>query len=290
MLQQFVKLVYLTFKSLKGLVYLSVMIRKIIFLALLFSHVANSQFITKKLAVDKTNTFALIADIFVGTDTMGSYYYIKNNVLFKQKDNQIWQYQNIRFGDISTVDVINSLKIVVFYEAFNTVVLLDNQLNEISTIDFSALSESVMARNIGMSGQNSLWVFNSINQQLALFNYETSVYKNLNQPIPFVFKNYQTDFNNFIWLDNQQNVCQMDVFGKMTVLDSCPINDQFQFIAASNYILWLANNKMYLKKIGNDQIIEINCGEKRINKFYYHDKILSIFTGEQIVNFNLILP
>ena len=281
---------YLTFKSSKGLVYLSLMIKKIIVLTLLVSYLLSAQVVKKTVLIEKASTFALFADVFVGTDNLGNYYYIKNNVLYKQKDSQIWQYQNLSLGDITVVDVINSLKIIVFYETFNKVVLLDNQLNEIAAIDFSAVSDLIVARNIGMSGQNCLWIFNSINQQLALFNYETSLYKNLNQPLPFIFKQYQTDFNNYIWLDSQQNVYQMDVFGKINLLDTCPINDQFQFIATSNYLIWLTDNKLYFKKIGSDQIVEIICSEKRINKFNYHDKILSIFTGVQIIDFNLILP
>ena len=38
---------------------------------------------------------------------------------------------------IKKVDLINPLKVTLFYEEFNTVVLLDNQMNEIQKIDFS---------------------------------------------------------------------------------------------------------------------------------------------------------
>jgi hypothetical protein len=40
-------------------------------------------------------------------------------------------YQNFSLGKITKVDLQNPLKIVLFYENFNTVVTLDNQLNEI---------------------------------------------------------------------------------------------------------------------------------------------------------------
>jgi hypothetical protein len=39
---------------------------------------------------------------------------------------------------ITKVDLQNPLKIVLFYESFNSALLLDNQLNEIQKINFPA--------------------------------------------------------------------------------------------------------------------------------------------------------
>lgn len=264
---------------------------KTIFIVLFITVQAGfSQSKPNVVVADKTGAIVLTADVFVGADNSGFYYYIKNNVLFKQKEAQIWQYQNVSLGTISKVDLINSLKIVVFYESFNSVVMLDNQLNEISVIDFSNLPDLIAVRNTGMSGQNSLWIFNTINQQLGLFNYETRLYKNLNQPLQAAIKWYQTDFNNFRWIDDQLNVKQMDVFGKLDNLGTVTDFDYFQFIQESKDIVWCFNNKLYFKKNNTNQTIEIDSGEKRIINFYYHDKILLIFTGAELVSFNLILP
>ena len=77
------------------------------------------------------NSILFEADDFIGFDNIGNYYYIKNNVLFKKTESTILQYQNVSLGKIKKVDIINPLKIVLFYEDFNSVVFLDNLMNEI---------------------------------------------------------------------------------------------------------------------------------------------------------------
>ena len=83
----------------------------------------------KKWSLTKRDTIAFNADDYIGFDSFGAQYYIKNNVFIKKNTTQIWQYKNLSFGKISKVDIQNPLNIVLFYEDFNTVILLDNQLN-----------------------------------------------------------------------------------------------------------------------------------------------------------------
>ena len=71
------------------------------------------------------------ADQIIGVTKFDEYIYTKNNILYKQTTNNTFQYQNLQLGPITKVDIINPLKIVVFYEEFNSVVLLysDNTRN-----------------------------------------------------------------------------------------------------------------------------------------------------------------
>jgi hypothetical protein len=52
-------------------------------------------------------------------------------IFFLKSARETFVYQNFSLGKITKVDLQNPLKIVLFYENFNTVVTLDNQLNEI---------------------------------------------------------------------------------------------------------------------------------------------------------------
>ena len=101
----------------------------------------------QKLIAVKINSINLDADQFLGYDQFGFYYTIKNNVLSKTKDIQSLEYKNISLGKITKVDLQNPLKIVLFYENFNTVVMLDNQLNEIQKINFSENTIPIMANS-----------------------------------------------------------------------------------------------------------------------------------------------
>lgn len=127
--------------------------KKSVFILFLFwNYLALGQ--VEKINVVKTNFIAIDADTFIGFDGFNNCFYTKDDVLFKKTDSIAVQYQNLSLGKISKVDILNPLKIAVFYGGFNSVVILDNQLNEIQKIDFSKLDTPVVASAIGISGQN----------------------------------------------------------------------------------------------------------------------------------------
>ena len=261
------------------------------FLTLCYFLIICSSIFSQKIVAIQTVApiFKVDVDEFVGVDNLGYYYYIKNNVFYKQKETEIWQYQNVGLGEITKVDLINPLKIVVFYENFNKVILLDNQLNEVNVVDFSLLTDVIIAHNVGMCGQNSLWIFNSMNQQVGLFNYENRKYTVLNQAIKNLLLFSQTDFNSFVWIDDSFKAYKMDVFGKVQFLGIIPNFDVIQFVSDSQF-LFTKGNKLYHQKEAVLQPIELESIEKSIKNFSYKDKILTIFTGKEISTYNLILP
>ena len=108
----------------------------------------------------------LEADHFIGYDKFEYLYFVKSNVLHKVKNNESLAYKNLALGQISKVDLLNPLKVIVLYERFNTAITLDNQLNETLKIDFSQLKTPLVVSKIGIASQNQLWVFDDISRQL----------------------------------------------------------------------------------------------------------------------------
>src|SRR5690606_23871748 len=104
------------------------MLRRIQVIALFFFSVLG---FSQKAELKFISTIAVEADLYFGKDALGYDYFSKNNVLYKQKNSEKWEYKNLSLGKITLVDLINPLKILVFYQDFNSVVLLDNQLSEI---------------------------------------------------------------------------------------------------------------------------------------------------------------
>ena len=88
-------------------------------------------------AVVKIDSIRFDGDEFIGYDSFGFYYTLKNDVFSKINQRETLEYKNISLGKITKVDLQNPLKIVLFYEDFNTAVTLDNQLNETQKINFS---------------------------------------------------------------------------------------------------------------------------------------------------------
>lgn len=255
-----------------------------------FSSVSFAQ--NQKIKPDTISHFKTDADAFLGYDSFGYCYLIKNNVFQKVKGNETFEYKNVSLGNITKVDLQNPLKIVLFYEDFNSVVLLDNQLNKITEINFSQNNIPIVVTFIGMSTQNQLWVYNSLNQQIGLFDYLKNEYKTVSTPLTETLKYYQTDFNTFYWIDKKNNWFSCDIFGKTTALGKIPDFDTIEIMNTHQYI-FSKGNFLFFKDISDtnsNTISEIEILEKTFDKFCYKDQILSIFTAKEITNYKIVTP
>ncbi|WP_371615381.1 hypothetical protein [Flavobacterium sp. ACN6] len=232
------------------------------------------------------------SDKFLGYDSFGYSYQITNNVFSKIKGKEIFEYKNVSLGKITKVDLQNPLKMVLFYEDFNSVVLLDNQLNKITEINFSQNQTPIVVAAIGMSTQNQLWIYNTLNQQIGLFDYLKNEYKTVSIPLTEPIKYYQTDFNTFYWIDKNNNWFSCDIFGKITSLGKIDAFDKIEIINATQYI-FSKDSLLYLKRMSESNIeviSEIKILEKTFDNFYYKDQILSIFTAADILNYKIVTP
>lgn len=246
-------------------------------------------FSQNKILVSQINQQNVKADNFVGQDAFGYIYHIKNDVFCKTKDYEIFQYKNVSFGKITRVDIQNPLKIIMFYEDFNTVIILDNQLNEVQKINFNLLPQNIVVSSIGNTIQNNLWVFNANNQQIGLYNYLRNTVKFIANPVTKTIKFYQTNNNTFFWIDNENNAFSCDIFGKIATIGKIEDFDKMQFIS-NNEIIFKKDNLLYYLnlKVGIKKIIEIN--QKSIQDFYFKDQNLAIFTNEEITNYKITIP
>lgn len=242
-----------------------------------------------KTTITKLNSFPIEADVYIGFDGLGNNYFIKNDVFTKQNEHQIFEYKNISLGKISFVDIINPLKIMLFYENFNSVVTLDNQLNEIQKINFSEIDNSMVISKIGMALKNQFWIYNAINQKISLFDYLKNNYQTIGNPIPENIKYSQSNFNNFYWIDEVNNWYSCDIFGKVLLLASIPPFDKIQ-IFDNEKLLFSIDDKMYFLDNKTKALIKIEIFEKSFQNFHYKDQILAIFTNQQITNYKIKLP
>jgi hypothetical protein len=266
--------------------------RKILFLFFIACFFSGAFAQNQKNVPVPVSNFTTDADEFLGYDSFGFSYQIKNNVFSKIKGTEIFEYKNVSLGKITKTDILNPLKIVLYYEDFNSVILLDNQLNKITEINFSQNNVPIVATAIGMSTQNQLWIYNSLNQQIGLFDYLKNEYKTVSTPLTENIKYYQTDFNTFYWIDEKNSWFSCDMFGKTTSLGKVTNFDKILIVGPKQYIFSKAN-LLYFKDIHNDgseTISEIGIPQKSLNIFYYKDQILSIFTPKEITNYKIVIP
>lgn len=253
----------------------------------LFSVFGHSQY-TNPVASQMSSQF-IEADEYIGEDSYGCQYFIKNNVFFKLKNKEFVQYKNLSLGKITKVDIQNPLRIILYYENFNTLISLDNQLSEIQKINFSEKPEGIIPTAIGMSSQNNLWVFNSLNQQLGLYNFVKNSYQTIGLPFEKNIKNYYSDFNYFYWIDEKNQFYSCDIFGKKKLLGQIPEYDTV-FISDEKTILFQKNEILYLFDLEKNRSIPINNIKKTYKSFHYKNQNLAIFTNEGITNYKINLP
>ena len=243
----------------------------------------------QKQALVKMDSIRFDGEEFIGYDSFGFYYTLQDDVVSKIRNSQTVEYKNISLGKITKVDLQNPLKIVLFYENFNTIVTLDNQLNETQKINLSENTFPIVATAAGLAAQNQFWIYNSLNQQLGLYDYLNQNYKTISVPFTENIKYYTSDFNQFHWIDSKNDWYQCDIFGQIKSLgpvidfDSIVILDERQYLYSKDGNLTLVNVK-------NMQKIELEISEKTFTKFYYKDQILSIFTKGGITNYKITIP
>ena len=106
------------------------------------------------------------------TDNLGNIYVTQENELKKYDSNGelLYTFSNNNYGNIETIDVSNSLRVLVFYADFNSIIFLDNTLSPIT--DFILLEEIDIfePKLLCSSVQNGFWIFENTENRLIHFN------------------------------------------------------------------------------------------------------------------------
>jgi len=257
----------------------------LIFLLVCFTSFGQSNGVQK---INKA-VIEINADQWIGYDKFGYEYFIKNGVLNKRQNNELFEYKNLSFGKITSVDIQNPLKIVVIFEPFNAVVTLDNQLNETQRILFSDLPEPLVLTAVGFAAQNKLWGFDRLSQRLLLYDFIKNTPQFLGPPREEQMIYHQTDLNFFYWIDDAYTLYCCDIFGKTTVLGTTHFFEQC-WILSNQQLLIYEKGKFYFQDFIKDLWVDLKIMEKNVEKFTFANGILSIFTNKQIFNHQINLP
>ncbi len=232
------------------------------------------------------DSVALKADLFVGYDNYNSLYFVKNNTLNKRSKEQTISYADMSLGTIESVDIINPLKVLVYYANFNTVVLLDNTLNEIERINFNEVDGFANIESVSMAISNSLWVFNKDNQQLELFNYRSGQRILISQPISGNIISQDSSFN-FYFLLTKDQLVSFNVYG--SILEQTN-NPGFTAIwEYKNSLIGLgADGKFYSGSAGTKQFeLPEHFAKNTQKQLQINGDLLYIYDGDFVFTFKL---
>jgi hypothetical protein len=232
--------------------------------------------------------FALDANEFIGLDNLESVYYIKNNTLYKKTETETLSFSNLHLGKITLVDIINPMKIVVFYKDFNSVILLDDKLNELTdAIDFN----STLLKNISYTAtapNSNLWLFSEDDNRLEIFDYQSQkiiVSKQLEND--FKYKMASSNYHNF-WLISDKKMLLYNEYGSFIKSFLPNLQDETieKVVPYRNKVVFQTKNGLfYLNDENNMKSIPINTAFK-IQDFSIHNNLLYFFDGKSVYSFN----
>ncbi len=160
---------------------------------------------------------ALDAEQFIGADELGNLFFMENQVFYRKSGQRIFSFSNIDLGAITAVDVGNPFKILLFYRDFNSVIILDNNLNELSErLDFTGETQFNNVLFVGNSSQNNIWLYADDNK-LHLYNYETLSEELQTQATTF----YEDDFQalglvstfKLAWIQSETEALEFNEYG-----------------------------------------------------------------------------
>lgn len=139
--------------------------RKIIFLFILMIWLLSLkvkaqeyQFITKIDTAAKMVNLDNLGNLFVVTP--------KNELLkFNPQGKFLWNYTNKTYGEVSQIDVTDPLRVILYYEGYQQIVVLNNNLSEISKFTFNQ-NPNQQVTLVASANNNGFWVYDQINREL----------------------------------------------------------------------------------------------------------------------------
>ncbi|HBK70921.1 MAG TPA: hypothetical protein DDZ39_04565 [Flavobacteriaceae bacterium] len=250
----------------------------------------NAQKIDTIIETEFIKKTALKADRFLGVDDFGNLYYIKNNTLTKKTNQKTYNYTNTQLGEISSVDIKNPLKIILFYKNFNTVLIVDNNLNELSRpINFNNSSFSKNIHLVNGSSNNNLWIYSLDDNTMQLYNYQNHKIQFTTQVLSF----YQADFKviNLLctykdcWVIGENNILHFNEYG--TFIEKTELIGFSELAFFKNTFIFLKDTHLYLY---NDMAsVPIHIKDKiSIQSFYVNKNDMYIFDGTTIHVYKIV--
>ncbi len=169
-------------------------------------------------------TAQLKADIVnFTTDNLNNIYIVSSTNQVKKlndKLDSVGVFNDIRrYGNITTIDASNPLKVLVYYKDFASIVVLDRFLNTRNTIDLRS-QNILQVRAIAQSYDNNLWLFDELDNKIKKLDdngkvlMESADFRVLFEEVPNPHQ--LIDNNGFLYLYNPiQGWLMFDYYGAL---------------------------------------------------------------------------
>ncbi len=258
---------------------------KLLFFFLFSLNISFTQEIETKLI----STTPLQADTFIGIDDFENIYFLKNNILYKKRANDTINYSNVLLGKINSVNIQNPFKIVIFYRDFNSITLLDNNLNELTNrIDLTRETLFNNVQLVSISSENDLWLY-ADDTKLHLYDYKNHSVKTQTQPMNFYQKGFvpnlmKSTYKN-VWMVSENGIMQFNEYGNYIQFHK--INNISAFFPSKNKFAYFKNGDLFLFENNRSVPIQLNY-KNNIKNIYINKTNIYIYDGSKIYKYRFL--
>ena len=184
-------------------------------------------------------------------DELGFLYLVTNRNELIRYDNNLKQefaYSNERLGSITSVDVNNPFKLLCFYEDYQTIIVLDNLLGEVSRYPLFDLGYNKV-QAIGISNDNFVWLYDPIDYKLKKINTDGRLLVEsitmYNEGLEYIKPDFLQERDNKVFLyDKENGFFVFDNLGQY--IENIPIKGLTSFqILSKNKIIYLKDKQLY---------------------------------------------
>jgi hypothetical protein len=236
----------------------------------------------------------LDADLFVGFDSYKNIFFVKDMALYKQGPEGNFSFNDFQLGNISSVDIINPLKIAVYYKDVNSLVFLDNRLSEIERFSIENSQEFINVSAATNAGNNRLWIFNVDSQQLELYDYRSQRKTIVSQPFPGKLLSQRSNFN-YCFTLTENKLRTFNIYGSL--ISEIDIEGFTKIVQQNENIIALKENDLfYLSPLTDESVIKqmnglnFNSTEITIKDLQLTQDLLYIYDGNSLYTFTITQP
>jgi len=252
----------------------------IIIYQLFFSALANENSLEFKLNFKKE----IINNNIKAVDNFNNIYVIENNELIKSSDTKDYYYKNSLYSNISSIDVQNSFKIKLFYEDYNTLIVLDNKLSEISEINFNIINPSKIISKFSASNDNNIWVYNELNSKIELYNYINNTFRIVNSEISGEVISLESNYK-YCWVLTDSHIYKFNYFGSL--ITKISVNNIEKIESFNDFLIFKRNNQLFY--FDQDLLLEnkLKLENLLIKDFFVTNQSLYIYDSEHFIKYQI---
>ncbi|MBS1746795.1 MAG: hypothetical protein JST21_11555 [Bacteroidetes bacterium] len=265
-----------------------------IFILFFFWHTVTAQTETVQDVKEKLFVQGSYTDFYV--DNLNNIYLLNAGNQIKKLNDKgdsvtVSNAQKI-WGDIGSIDVSNSLKIVVYYKDFSTIIVLDRFLKNVHTIDLRKCG-ILQAEAVATSYDNNYWVFDEVENKLKKVDDNGNIL--LSTPdLRTVFDEPYLpekiiDYNGNVYLYNKRQGFKIfDYYGAL--LQSLPLINWNDIEVEKNIVSGFINDTLhvYNNNVFTEKVFLFNPPQNDATRLYHQLNNLYVLKNDGLHVFNIL--